>query len=159
MNHKGEINMYIKNIMEKEVITVREGDTVEECAKLLSTHNLSGLPVVDDEGKVKGIVTEGDLIRRAANVKPPEFFGLLGGTIYLESPKKFMDKLKKSMAYIVKDIMSEDLITVGPDSEIEAAATLMVQKKIKTLPVVDKEGKLLGVIARKDIMNYLFDID
>lgn len=61
--------MYVKDIMTKEVITVMEEDTVERCANLLITHGLSGLPVVDDKGKIKGMVTEGDLIRRASRVK------------------------------------------------------------------------------------------
>lgn len=149
--------MYIKDIMKKDVITVMEDDTVEKCADLIGKYNISGIPVLDDKGKVKGIVTEGDLIRRAANIKPPEFYGLLGWKIYLESPKKFMDRLKKSMAYIVKDIMTEDVITISPDKEIEDAATILVQKNIKRVPVVDKEGKLIGIVARRDIMNYLFD--
>lgn len=148
--------MYIKDIMNKEVITVNENDTVEKCADLINENNISGLPVLDDEGKVKGIVTEGDLIRRAANINPPKFYGLLGGKIYLESPKMFIDRLKKSMSYIVRDIMTEDVITISQDKEIEDAATLLVREKIKRLPVVDKEGKLLGIISRKDIMNYLY---
>lgn len=145
--------------MNREVITIGVDDTVEHCAKILSKHELSGLPVVDDKGKLRGIVTEGDLIRRAANVKPPEFYGFLGATVYLESPNKFMEKIKKSMAYLVKDIMTEDVITIDEDREIEDAATLLVQKKIKRLPVVDKEGNLVGIISRKDIMDYLFDTD
>lgn len=148
--------MYIKDIMTTDVVTIKEKDTVEKCANLLSTHNLSGLPVLDDEGKVKGMVTEGDLIRRASRVKGPAFLEILGGIIYLESPKKFMDEIKKSMGNIVKDIMTEDVITIGPNEEIECAATLLVRKKIKRLPVVDEEGKLLGIVSRKDIMNYLF---
>ena len=149
--------MYIRKIMNTEVITVNENDTVEKCAKLLRTHNLSGLPVLDDKGKVKGMITEGDLIRRAANIKPPEFYGLLGAKIYLESPKKFMDKLKNSMSDIVEDVMTKDLIVISPDKEIEDAATLLVREKIKRLPVIDEEGNLVGIISRRDIMNYLFD--
>ena len=71
--------MYIKDIMTKQVITVGEDDTVEKCADLLITYNLSGLPVIDEEGKVKGIVTEGDLIRRAATIKGPASLEVLGG--------------------------------------------------------------------------------
>ncbi|OLS01895.1 CBS domain-containing protein [Tissierella creatinophila] len=151
--------MYIKDIMTKDVITVHEEDTVEKCANLLITHDLSGIPVVDDKGKVKGIVTEGDLIRRASRIEGPPVLEVLGGLFYLESPKKFIDKLKKSMGSIAREIMTENVITVGPDKEIEDAATLLVQEKIKRLPVVDKEGNLIGIVSRKDIMNYLFNPD
>lgn len=148
--------MYIKDIMTSEIVTVREDDTVEKCANLLITHNLSGLPVLDESGKVKGIVTEGDLIRRASRVKGPAALEVLGGIFYLESPKKFMDDLKKTMGNSAKDIMTKDVITVDPDKPIEEAATLLVQNKIKRLPVIDKEGNLIGIVSRKDIMNYLF---
>lgn len=148
--------MYIKDIMTRGIVTVREDDTVEKCANLLITHNLSGLPVLDESGKVKGIVTEGDLIRRASRVKGPAALEVLGGIFYLESPKKFMDDLKKTMGNSAKDIMTKDVITVDPDKLIEEAATLLVQNKIKRLPVIDKEGNLIGIVSRKDIMNYLF---
>lgn len=149
--------MYIKDIMTKQVITVGEDDTVEKCANLLITYNLSGLPVIDDDGKVKGIVTEGDLIRRAAKIDGPATLEVLGGIIYLESPKKFMEEIKRSMANIARDIMTEDVISVNPDKTIEDAATLLVQKNIKRLPVIDKEGNLVGIVSRKDIMKYLFN--
>lgn len=151
--------MYIKNIMTRDVITVREDDTVEKCANLLITHDLSGLPVVDELGKVVGMVTEGDLIRRASRIEGPAALEVLGGIFYLESPKKFVDDLVKSMGNLAKDIMTKDLITVSPDKAIEDAATLLVRNKIKRLPVIDKEGNLIGIVSRKDIMNYLFNGD
>lgn len=149
--------MYIKDIMTKEVITVSEDDTIEKCANLLITHNLSGLPVLDDNGKIKGIVTEGDLIRRISRIEGPAALEVLGGIFYLESPKKFMDKVKNSMGSKARDIMTKDIITISPDKEMEEGATLLVKNKIKRLPVIDKEGNLIGIVSRKDIMNYLFD--
>lgn len=151
--------MYIKDIMTKNVITVTEDDTVEKCANLLITHDLSGLPVLDDKGRVKGIVTEGDIIRRASRIKGPAALEVLGGIFYLESPKHFMDELKKSMGSVVKDIMTKELITIEEDTKIEEAATLLVQNKIKRLPVIDKKGNLMGIVSRKDIMNHLFNSD
>lgn len=151
--------MLVKDIMTQEVLTVREDDTVEKCANLLMTNNLSGLPVLDEEGKVKGMVTEGDLIRRASRIKGPAALEILGGIFYLDSPKKLMDEFKRSMGYLARDIMTEDVITISPDKEIEDAATLLVQQRIKRLPVVDKRGNLIGIISRKDIMNYLFKND
>lgn len=149
--------MLIKDIMTKDVITVREDDSVEKCANLLSTHDLSGLPVINNKGKVTGIVTEGDLIRRASRIQGPAALEILGGIFYLDSPKTLMEELKKSMGHLVKNIMTDNVITVSLDKEIESAATLMVQKRIKRLPVLDKEENLVGIVSRKDIMNYLFN--
>ena len=155
-NNKGADSMLIKDIMTTDVITVSEDDTVEKCANLLSVHNLSGLPVVDAEGFVKGIVTEGDLIRRSSRIKTPAFLEILGGIIYLDNPNKYLEDVKKSMGHFAKNVMSEDVTVIGPDVEVEDAATLLVREKIKRLPVVDEEGHLIGIVARKDIMNFLF---
>lgn len=146
----------INHIMTKDVITVHENDTIEKCANLLTTHNLSGLPVVDEEGYVKGIITEGDLIRRSTKVQTPAYLELLGGIIYLDNPNKFLDEVKKSMGLFAHEVMTEDVITVHPNTEVEQAANLLVRKKIKRLPVLDENDKLIGIVARKDIMTHLF---
>lgn len=149
--------MLIKDMMTKDVITVKEDDSVQKCANLLMTHGLTGLPVMGDKGKVTGMITEGDLIRRASRVRGPATLEILGGIFYLDSPKTLMDKLKKTMGNVVEDIMTKDVITVDLNEDIESAATLMVQRRIKRLPVLDENESLVGIISRKDIMNYLFD--
>ena len=148
--------MYIRDIMTKDVITVTMEDNVEKCASLLIKHNLSGLPVLDEAGKLVGIVTEGDLIRRASRIQGPAVLEVLGGLIYLDSPKKFMDELKNSMGQRAGDIMTKKVAIVDPDQTIEEGATLMVEKKVKRLPVVNKKGELVGIVSRRDIMSYLF---
>lgn len=148
--------MYIKDIMTRDVITVTMEDNVEKCASLLIKHNLSGLPVLDEAGKLVGIVTEGDLIRRASRIKGPAVLEVLGGLIYLDSPKKFIDELKNSMGQKAGDVMTKKVVTVDPDQTIEEGATLLVEKKVKRLPVVNKEGELVGIVSRRDIMSYLF---
>src|SRR5690625_379234 len=149
--------MYIKEIMTKEIITVSKDDTIEKCAKLLATHDLSGLPVVDDKGYVKGVITEGDLIKHNSKVQVPAPLEILGGIFYLDNPNKFYDDVKKSMGYFVKTVMTKDVTSVKPDEKIEDAAALQVREKIKRLPVLDEEGKLIGIVSRKDIMNHLFE--
>src|SRR5699024_12801222 len=116
--------MKIKDIMTKDVITVNESDTIEQCAKLLTTHNLSGLPVVDEAGHVKGIITEGDLIRRSAKVPTPAYLEFLGGIIYLDNPNKFFDEVKKSMGLTAKEVMTDDLTTIVHDETVEKAANI-----------------------------------
>jgi CBS domain-containing protein len=142
--------------MTRDVITVTMDDNVEKCASLLIKHNLSGLPVLDDSGRLVGIVTEGDLIRRASRIKGPAVLEVLGGLIYLDSPKKFMDELKNSMGQKAGDVMTKKVVTIDPDQTIEEGATLLVEKKVKRLPVVDKKGELVGIVSRRDIMSYLF---
>ena len=94
----GVIDMKVKDLMTKDVVTVREEDTVEKCAKILAENDFSGLPVVDENGKLKGMITEGDLIRRKAKVPTPGYLEFLGGIIYLDNPNKFFDEVKKRWA-------------------------------------------------------------
>lgn len=145
----------IKEIMATELITVSTSDSVEQCAKLLQENNISGLPVLDDTGKVAGIVTEGDLIRRASRIKAPGYLEILGGLIYLGSPKKFVEELQRAMSLEAGQLMSTDVISVKPDDTIEQAATLMVDNSINRLPVIDGE-KLVGIVSRRDIMGRLY---
>ena len=148
--------MEVRNIMTEEVITVSTGDSVETCAKLLQENNISGLPVLDEAGKVAGIVTEGDLIRRASRVKAPGYLEILGGLIYLGSPKKFVDELQRAMSLEAGQLMSTNVIAVNPEETIEKAATLMIEKGISRLPVLDEQGKLVGIVSRRDIMRSLY---
>nr|WP_300003405.1 CBS domain-containing protein [Tissierella sp.] len=149
--------MYISDIMTKDVISVRETDTVGMCADLLIEHNLSGMPVLDDLGRVVGMVTEGDLIRRASKVKGPAALEVLGGIFYLESPKEFSRQIKKTMGSIASEIMTKDVYTIDSDKEVEEAASILVEKRVKRLPVVNREGSVIGIISRRDILKYLFE--
>ncbi len=149
--------MQINDVMTAEVITVSSEDPVEKCAKLLQENNISGLPVVDTEGKLVGMITEGDLIRRASRIEAPGYLEILGGLIYLGSPKKFVDELQRAMALEAGKMMSKNVITVKPGESLEKAATLMVNNNINRLPVVDDEGNLVGIVSRRDIMKHLYN--
>jgi predicted transcriptional regulator len=141
-----------QNIMTSEVITVKENATVRELAALLLTNNISGAPVVDDAGKVIGVVTESDLIFQNKKVHLPTAFAILDAFVFLERPEKMELELKKIAGSKVGDICSRKLISVGPETELEELATLMAEKKIHTLPVMS-EGRLVGVIGKSDIIR------
>lgn len=148
--------MKVKDIMTRKVITVLEEFTVEDCARLLSDNSISGLPVVDDSHKVTGMVTEGDLIRRAANLKGPSYLEILGGIIYLDTPKDLLENLRKSMGRLVRDVMTREVELVNENKTVEEVATILVEKKLKRLPVVDDDNHLVGIVSRKDILHYLY---
>lgn len=149
--------MQINEVMTTEVITVSTEDSVEKCAKLLQENNISGLPVVDKAGKLVGMITEGDLIRRASRIEAPGYLEILGGLIYLGSPNKFVNELQRAMALEAGKMMSKNVITVKPGENLEKAATLMVNNNINRLPVVDDDGALVGIVSRRDIMKHLYN--
>jgi len=132
--------MDVKDIMTKNLITASEDDTAEKCARLLNKYNIGGLPVVNKEGKLTGMITENDLIRRATDLQGPAYLEILGGIIYLDSPKDFIEELKKAMSQMVKDVMTKDVVTIDQDENVDHAAAVLVSKGIKRLPVLDDEG-------------------
>ncbi|MEG6615007.1 CBS domain-containing protein [Peptococcaceae bacterium 1198_IL3148] len=144
--------MKAKDIMTTEVITVTEDTAIEQIAKILSENRISGVPVVNGEGKIKGIVTEGDLLHKISNPRVPGFVGLLGGIIYFNSLDEYKDDLKKLAAMKAEEIMTTDITTVSADANVEDMATLMVERGIKRLPVVEKD-KVIGIISRADIIR------
>ena len=141
-----------KEIMTHEVITVKESATVRELAALLFVNNISGVPVVDDNGRVTGVVTESDLIFQNKKVQPPMTFALLDAFVFLERPGKMEQELKKMAGSKVSDICTRNPVSVTPETELDELATLMTEKKIHTLPVMS-EGRLVGVIGKSDIIR------
>ena len=141
-----------KDIMTPEVITVNENATVRELATLLLMNSISGAPVVNEEGGVIGVVTESDLIFQNKKVHLPTAVAILDAFLFLERPEKMEKELKKIAGSKVGDICSHDLVCVYPETGLEELATLMAEKKIHTLPVM-KEGKLVGVIGKSDIIR------
>lgn len=144
--------MRARDIMQRDVKTVRPDATVHDVAQILAEANYSGLPVTDENGRLLGMVTEADLLARAQRVNVPTFFPFIGGIVYLESPRKFEEQLRKATAASVGDIMTTDIVTVGQDATVQDIAGLMVKRKINRLPVVDDEG-LVGIVTRDDLIR------
>ncbi|MBU4533966.1 MAG: CBS domain-containing protein [Eubacteriales bacterium] len=145
-----------RDVMTTEVISVHPDDEIEKVAQLLLEHHISGLPVLNDEGKLVGVVTEGDLVIREKKVRAPLHVVILDSLIYLEKPHRFIEEVKRAAAQKVGEVMSTKLYTVGPDASVEKVATKMVERRINRVPVVDTDNKLLGIISRQDIIRATF---
>ncbi len=145
-----------KDIMTANVITVNANDDVDKMARLLLEHRISGLPVVDDNGKLVGVVSETDLVFQEKPVRTPFYVVLFDSPIYLENPNRFIHDIKRAVAQKVGVLMSTKLYTVGPDALIEDVATIITEKDVNRVPVVDNVGKLIGIITRQDIIKASF---
>lgn len=139
-------------IMSSNVMTVTKELAIKELAQLFIEHNVNGFPVVDDTGKVVGIVTEGDLIEQKKNLHIPTVIALFDAVIYLENDKNFEKDVQRYTGTKVEDIYKENPVTVQPNTPIEEIASIMANKDIHTLPVVDG-GKLIGVIGKLDVIK------
>ena len=143
--------MKTKDIMTKEVVTVKPEMTIEDLARLFTKHDISGAPVVDEAGGLIGIVTENDLIKMEQRLHIPTIITIFDAVIYLGSSKKFEDDLKRMAATKVSDIYKRDVVTITENTTIEEVATIMCEKDIHHLPVV-KKGKLMGIVGKKDVV-------
>ena len=141
-----------KDIMTKDVITVKPDTSIEELASLLVEHRISGAPVVDDSGNLYGIVTENDLISRSKRLHIPTVVSFLDAAIYLESSKKFEQEVKRLTATKVGEICTRKVVTIPEDTPIVDIATTMDEKKIYLLPVV-RNGKVLGIVGKRDMVK------
>jgi len=143
-----------KDIMTREVITVSPDTEITEAAKLLLEHHFNGLPVVDEGGRLQGIICQEDLIVQQKKIPLPSFFTLLDGLIPLKSYKSLEKELEKISAATVAKAMTPDPVTVDPETGLEDIATLMVKHNTHTLPVLD-QGKLVGIIGKEDVLRTL----
>ncbi|MDO9287788.1 MAG: CBS domain-containing protein [Thermodesulfovibrionales bacterium] len=141
-----------KDIMTTDVITVKPSTTIEELSHKLMEHNISGLPVVNDAGDLIGIVTENDLISQNKRLHIPTVMRLFDAFIVLESPGKIEKEMKKMTATTVDDICSKKVITVAEDTSAEEIATIMSEKKVHLIPVVEGK-KILGIIGKMDLIK------
>ena len=144
--------MNAKEIMTVDVISVKPTDTVEDVIKILLDKKISGVPVVDGNNEVVGIVSEGDLIIRQQKLHVPSYIQILGGVIYLDDPDEFKEELRKTVAIKVEDIMTKDPLTVEEDTPVEEIATIMFDAGVNRLPVVN-DGTLAGIVSRADIIR------
>jgi CBS-domain-containing membrane protein len=143
-----------KDIMTKDVITVMPETEVIQAAKLLLEHHINGLPVVDQEGHLKGIICQSDLISQQRKIPLPSFFIMLDSFVPITSYKNIEKVLQKMSAITVKEAMTANPVTVGPETDLEDIATLMVKHSIHTVPVVD-QGMIVGIIGKEDILRTL----
>jgi CBS domain-containing protein len=144
-------DLRVAEIVHAEWPTLGPDETVEGAIKLFAESGISGAPVVED-GRLVGIVTEGDLIFRDADIRAPGFLDILGGLIPLGSWDEYRKEALKSAGVTVDEVMTRDLITISPDASLAEASTIMADRRVKILPVA--EGDVLrGVITRMDILT------
>lgn len=143
-----------REIMTREVVTAGPEDSVEDLARLLAEKRIGGVPVVDDQGRVLGVVTQSDLLKRTREPTLPLALNILDLHLFLETPARFRQRLEKLLGTTVRQVMSSPAITVSPDTPVSELARLMEDKGIHTLPVVE-EGKLVGIVGKLDLIRVL----
>jgi CBS domain-containing protein len=139
--------MRVKDLMTTNVLTVRPSTPLKEAAALLAERRISGLPVVDDEARVLGVLSEGDILYKETGAKDKP--GLIDRL--LSVPPTGLDL--KLAAKTVGEAMSAPALTIGPRRPVTEAALVMIEEGVNRLPVIDDEERLIGIITRADLVR------
>jgi len=144
----------VRDIMTREVISVSPETEIVQAAKLLLEKGVNGLPVIDRDGGLVGIICQSDLIAQQKNLPLPSLFRFLDGFIPLTSMKHLEKEVQKIAAATVAQAMSPDPVSVRPGTSVAEVAALMVDRGFHTLPVVE-EGRLVGIVGKEDVLRTL----
>jgi CBS domain-containing protein len=137
------ISATVRDVMTTSVVAVRKDASFKEMAAMLRSCRISAFPVVDDAGRVIGVVSEGDLLVKEAVQAD--------GTSLLAALRHIGED-DKATGITAGDLMTGPALTIGPDAPVEEAARLMYDRRVKRLPVVNKAGELMGIISRVDVL-------
>ncbi len=143
--------MLARDVMTTNVITVTPDTPVEEIARTLVTWRISGVPVVEADGGIVGIVSEGDLMRRTESGTEPYASWWLAGFF---NPESADARYKKSKGKVAREVMTTDVTTVDDETKVAKIAELLERREIKRVPVT-RDGKLVGIVSRANLLHGL----
>ncbi|MFC1576082.1 HPP family protein [Candidatus Omnitrophota bacterium] len=148
--------MRVKDAMTRTMITISPGSGIREIYKIFCNKSVGGVPVVDKDNKLLGIVTKTELL----DVLIPDYFGMVSDFLFIDDFGALEEKLESLPTlelFIAEDLMHKDVITIDEEASLMKAPALMSKFNIRRLLVVDKDKRLSGIITRMDICHALFN--
>jgi CBS domain-containing protein len=142
--------MQARDVMVSPVITAKKSTTVREVAKLLLEKRISAVPVVDSVGKLVGIATESDLMRRTEAGTEHRYSWWVH---FLAGDATVAADYVKSHAAKIEDVMTSNVVTAAPETPLHEIATLLEEHQIRRVPIVDKVGNLVGIVSRANLIQ------
>lgn len=148
--------MQVRELMSSPAITVSPTTQIREVARIMRGNVISGVPVVDDAGKLLGVITEMELIARNAPVHEPTYLAVLSALIpvNLEEYRQYKEQLRQALATNALELMRDEVETISPDASIEEALESMLNPEVTMLPVVE-DGRVIGVVTRTDLVRLI----
>jgi CBS domain-containing protein len=141
--------MKVREIMTKEIVSIKPTDSAKDALALLLKMQISGLPVIDTQGKLTGMFTEKDILKNIF----PSYIEKVGRFVYEENPKSIKKKLQGLVNLPVSQLMRIDAVTVEEGTSLCEVTRLMLTQKVRRIPVLDENKKVVGIIAREDIVR------
>jgi len=141
--------MNVSQVMTRDVISIPPETPIHKAARLMVDHGISGLPVVDDDGVLVGIISEGDLILRQKRREPVSWW-----RAFFDDGERLARDYQKATGTIVGELMTQPVITAGPTLPLEVAAAIMDNCRVRRLPIVFR-NQLVGIVTRGDLIKAL----
>jgi CBS domain-containing protein len=141
--------MTIEQVMTRDVITVNPAASIHTAARLMVDRGVSGLPVVADDGKLVGIISDGDLILRHTRRAQRPWW-----RAFFENPEQVAREYRKAAGTTVAEVMTHPVVSISPVWGIETAAAIFQNRRIRRIPVV-RDGQLVGIVTRADLIKAL----
>ena len=145
----------VADIMTANPTTVSPQTSLQEAIQIIAEKEISGLPVVDENQQLVGVISETDLTWQATGVDTPPYVMFLDSVIYLQNPLKHNEEVHKALGQTVGEVMSDSPTTVKGSQLVREAAKIMHDKKVRRLPVVDDGSKLIGIITQGDVIKMM----
>ncbi len=149
------MNNTVADAMTTNPTTVEPDTALKEAITIMAEQKISGLPVLNKEGKLVGVISETDLMWQETGIELPLYINILDSLIYLRNPARYEQEIHKALGQTVGEVMSDKPISISPNSSLREAARIMHEKKIRRLPAIDDSGKLVGIITRGDIVKFM----
>lgn len=143
----------VADVMTPNPISVTPDTVLKDAIQLMADNHIGGLPVINADSDLVGILSESDLMWQTTGVDVPAYIMLLDSVIYLKNPAQYNQELHKALGQSVKDVMTDRVVTIAPDKSLRDAAHLMHDKKVRRLPVVDSQQQVVGILTRGDIVR------
>ena len=149
----------VAQVMTQDPITVTPQTPLSEAVKIIAEKRISGLPVVDEKGKLLGVISETDLMWQETGVEPPPYIMILDSVIYLQNPARHDKEIHKALGQTVGEVMSDKPISIKATQSLKEAAHIMHEKKIRRLPVLDENNTtVIGILTQGDILRTMAQV-
>jgi CBS domain-containing protein len=149
-------DLAVTEVMTTPVTTLTADTTIEEAASLLVEADIGGAPVVDGSGRLIGLLDDSDLVLSEARLHAPTTIEILGAYIPLPGGRRrFQDELRQALGKTVGEVMEDDPPSVQPDATVEDVATLLHDRAVSRVAIVDAERRVVGIVSRGDLVRAL----
>jgi CBS domain-containing protein len=148
----------VSDLMRADVPVLNPNDSIATVARRIADSGLPGLPVVED-GEIIGIITEADIISREADVDVPEPVAFLDAIFRADVGRDFDEDLRRVVAVTARELMTHPVYSILTTATLEQVATLMIERRINPVPVVDDNHNLVGIVSRSDLVRLIAKLE